>query len=140
MILSSQQAGGNSSASSWLRRWIAGGVVGGAALLLALSTANSASAATITVTTGVDEFGINPTACSLREAIQSANTDNDFGGCTGTGYGNDTIVFSPTVTVVNLTITTVGADNDDNSFLDLDILDTNMSFPNNLIIDGGRAA
>ncbi|MGQ9814689.1 MAG: choice-of-anchor Q domain-containing protein, partial [Candidatus Roseilinea sp.] len=110
-----------------------------AAGALALSAA-TASAATITVTTGADEFGTNPTACSLREAIQSANSDTDFGGCAGTGmYGNDTIVFDPAVTLVQLSIVGPGPNNDDNSFLDLDILDTNPSLPNDLIIDGGAS-
>ncbi|WP_169237160.1 choice-of-anchor Q domain-containing protein [Candidatus Roseilinea sp. NK_OTU-006] len=105
-----------------------------AAGALALS-AGVAGAATITVTIGADDFGSNLADCSLREAIESANTDNNFGGCTGTGaYGNDTIVFAPGVSVINLSITTTGANNDDNSFLDLDIRDSIP--PNNLIIDG----
>jgi uncharacterized repeat protein (TIGR01451 family)/CSLREA domain-containing protein len=101
------------------------------------ASASIASAATITVTTGLDEFDTTPnTTCSLREAIQAANTDNDFGGCTGSGiYGDDVIVFTPTVTLVQLTIVGPGADNDDNSFLDLDIRDINP--PGALVIDGG---
>ncbi len=109
-----------------------------AAGALALS-AGVAGAATITVNIGADEFNPGPgTGCSLREAIQSANIDNDFGDCVGAGaFGNDTIVFAPGVSVIGLTITTPGANNDDNSFLDLDIGDSNMTFPNNLTIDGG---
>jgi CSLREA domain-containing protein len=104
-------------------------VVGGlAALACALiASASIASAATITVTTSLDEYGAG-TDCSLREAIQAANTDNPFGGCVS-GSGNDVIVFTPTVTLVQLAIVGTGM-NDDNSFLDLDILDT-------LTIDGG---
>jgi len=49
----------------------------------------AAPATTITVTTTVDEFGTGAD-CSLREAIQSANTDTAFGGCTA-GSGADTI-------------------------------------------------
>src|SRR4051812_35025976 len=44
----------------------------------------------IVVPTTADEFGTGA-ACSLREAIQSANTDTAFGGCT-TGAGTDTII------------------------------------------------
>ena len=108
------------------------------------ASASIASAATITVTTGLDEFNTIPNAtCSLREAIQSANTDSDFGGCTGSGiYGDDTIVFSTTVTLVQLTIIANpnSTDNDDNSFLDLDIRDTNPSLPDSLTIDGGPSS
>ena len=42
--------------------------------------AASSQAATIKVTTTQDEFGTGP-GCSLREAIQAANTDAAFGGC-----------------------------------------------------------
>src|SRR4051794_31698032 len=43
----------------------------------------------IVVNTTADEFGTGA-ACSLREAIQSANTDTAFGGCTA-GSGADII-------------------------------------------------
>jgi CSLREA domain-containing protein len=48
-------------------------------------------AATIQVTTSANENGTNLAACSLREAIQAANTDATFGGCPA-GSGADTIV------------------------------------------------
>jgi CSLREA domain-containing protein len=49
--------------------------------------------ATIDVDIFTDEYSDSDTGCSLREAIQSANTDADFGGCVGTGeYGADTIL------------------------------------------------
>jgi len=55
----------------------------------------AAEAATITVNTTSDEFDSffeGTSDCSLREAIQSANNDGDFGGCVGSGaYGDDTI-------------------------------------------------
>lgn len=49
--------------------------------------------ATINVTTNQDEFDTSGTGmgCSLREAIQAANTDKAFGGCPA-GSGADTIV------------------------------------------------
>lgn len=55
-----------------------------------LATASApASAATINVKTTSDEFATG-TNCSLRQAIESANTDTAFGGCTS-GSGADTI-------------------------------------------------
>jgi CSLREA domain-containing protein len=85
----------NISSNLFIRRairFVAGLLINAGALA---ASASIASAAVITVTTGLDEFDTTPNAtCSLREAIQSANTDGDFGGCTGSGiYGNDTIVF-----------------------------------------------
>jgi len=45
----------------------------------------------INVNTTADEFGSGG-SCSLREAVQSANGDADFGGCNSSGiYGNDVI-------------------------------------------------
>ena len=46
--------------------------------------------AAITVNTTMDEYNTNPSNCSLREAIQAANKDIAFGGCT-TGSGDDVI-------------------------------------------------
>src|SRR4051812_15422391 len=48
-----------------------------------------AYASAIIVNTTADEFG-SGASCSLREAIQSANTDTAFGGCTA-GSGADVI-------------------------------------------------
>jgi CSLREA domain-containing protein len=60
--------------------------------------ASAASAATITPDNGADDG----TGCTLREAIQSANTDADFGGCTHTGSytagGADTIQLAASTT------------------------------------------
>jgi CSLREA domain-containing protein len=52
-------------------------IVGGLAALAGalIASAGVASAATIIVTTGLDQYGTGmPGECSLREAIQSANT------------------------------------------------------------------
>jgi CSLREA domain-containing protein len=58
-----------------------------------------AHAATLTPDTTADEF--DPVAdgdCSLREAVESANRDADFGGCLGVGaYGDDVIVLAAAV-------------------------------------------
>ncbi|MCS6773654.1 MAG: CSLREA domain-containing protein [Thermoflexales bacterium] len=115
----------------------AGGILA-AALGAGVLSVGIASAATITVNTSADEFDLVPNStCSLREAIESANQDANFGGCNGTGaYGNDTIVFASSVTAVNLTLIS-GTGNDNNKYLDLDIGDTNPNFPNDLTIDGG---
>ena len=109
------------SAFKWMARLL-GGVAAMGAFALAASTAN---AAIITVTTALDEFNTTPdTGCSLREAIESANRNSDFGGCMGSGaYGADTIVFTPTISVITLTITSpFGTDNDNNAYLDLDVV------------------
>src|SRR4051812_12120716 len=57
-----------------------------------LAMAASASAATITVDSGADDNG---TGCTLREALDNANTDTDGGpnGC-ASGSGDDTIAFA----------------------------------------------
>ncbi|MGH2662886.1 MAG: CSLREA domain-containing protein [Actinomycetota bacterium] len=76
----------------------------------------SALAATITVTTTADEFGAGA-GCSLREAIQSANTDAAYGGCTS-GAGADRLEL-PAGTH---TLTITGSENANTSG-DLDILE-----------------
>jgi CSLREA domain-containing protein len=71
------------------------------ALAIALAAAllvgaTPALAATITVTTSADENGENAAACSLREAIATANFGFDIGGCAHSGsFGADEIVFAP---------------------------------------------
>lgn len=62
--------------------------------LLPLVAAGPAPAATITVNDSTDDFFAPPGGtCSLREAVQAANTDADFGGCARVGSpGADTIV------------------------------------------------
>lgn len=74
------------------------------------------SAAAITVATTADENGGGP-LCSLREAIQAANTDSPFGGCPA-GIGDDVI----TVPAGTYTLT-IPADGspDDNADGDLDV-------------------
>src|SRR3954451_11338058 len=57
--------------------------------LLATTGTQTALAASITVNTTADEYDTGA-GCSLREAIQAANTDAAFGGCAA-GSGADTI-------------------------------------------------
>ena len=95
-------------------------------------TASLASAATIRVTTTVDELDFIPnTTCSLREAIVSANENRDVGGCSHSGtYGSDTILVpSGTFTLTRSDFRSNDQDRDD-----LDLLSS-------IVIDGaGRAS
>lgn len=76
-----------------------------------------AGAALIPVTTGSDEYETGP-GCSLREAVQSANTDMAFGGCpAGESPGADSIQLPPGGTH---TLTTAGSGEDANATGDLD--------------------
>ncbi|MCP4363598.1 MAG: CSLREA domain-containing protein [Chloroflexi bacterium] len=70
----------------------------------------------ITVTTTIDEFNIG-TDCSLREAIQTANHDSDFGGCTHSGTAPYTIILTDGTYV----LTNTGTGDDANIQGDLDI-------------------
>ena len=58
--------------------------------VIAAATPASASAATIKVTTAVDEFGQTGAKCGLREAVEAANTNAPFGGCEA-GSGADKV-------------------------------------------------
>jgi CSLREA domain-containing protein len=85
------------------------------ALSATAETAAAAPGAVIAVTTQGDEFGGPGLGCSLREAIQAANTDSSFGGCAA-GSGTDTI------TLPAGTYTLTGAaDENDNATGDLDV-------------------
>ncbi len=91
---------------------------------LLLVCAGSVQSASITVDTATDDFGTVATNCSLREAVQSANSDADFGGCTHTGiYGPaiTDVIRLPTLGVgAAFNLTRVGTD-DTNVAGDLDI-------------------
>jgi len=82
---------------------------------------NHAHAGTITVTLGFDRFDSNANSgCSLREAIQAANTNAAFAGCQAGTPGNDVIVFTNTLTTVTIS-RTVNGSNEDNDDGDLDV-------------------
>lgn len=99
--------------------WVIAGLVLGGALA---GGARPAQAATITVTTQNDYFVSGPIGCSLRRAINAANNNSDYNGCTGVGpYGDDVIVFDPSIAVITLTLNSGGGDNDSNAYRDLDI-------------------
>ena len=124
------------SAFKWTARLL-GGVAAMGAFALAAGTAN---AATITVTTNLDGFNDGDGACSLREAIQAANTNAAFDACPA-GDGADTIVFDTTAmggTVITLTIQNAsGNGNDDNEYLDLDVVVDSDTTGITLTIQGG---
>ncbi len=77
----------------------------------------------MTVDTTVDELDAPPnTTCSLREAVESANLNADFGGCVGDGaYGDDTILL-PAGTYGLTRIPAEDFLDLDNSVGDLDVL------------------
>ena len=110
-------------------------------LMLAISiavavAASAAHAASITVNTATDDFGSVGSNCSLREAIESANNNADFGGCVSTGIYNAAITDVITLPTLGaggfFTLTRTGTD-DSNSAGDLDI-------DGNLRINGVSAA
>ena len=66
--------------------------------ILTLIPAGVALADGITINTTADQDGTVPTECSLREAIQTANTNTAYGGCAHSGTpGADTLTFTPTL-------------------------------------------
>ena len=80
--------------------------------------------ATIVVNTPNDEFGTVPQNCSLREAVQTANTNADFGGCTHTGNfatgSNSDLVQLPAADP-GYALARTGAEDDTNVNGDIDI-------------------
>jgi CSLREA domain-containing protein len=105
-----------------LTRWMPGA---GFVAALALLAPASAGAALITPTTTADEYNSNPGACSLREAIESANTDSvvNADGCTQ-GSGSDQIDLE--ARVYKLTIPSANGGGGLNSEGDLDISGGNL--------------
>jgi CSLREA domain-containing protein len=106
----------------------------GALFLLFLAQGEVAHAATITVNTTDDELNSDGD-CSLREAIQAANTDAAVDACTA-GSGADTI----DVPAGTYTLSIAGAGEDANATGDLDITDDltiNGAGAPTTIIDGG---
>ena len=61
-------------------------VLAALAVSLVVLAVPALAASTINVNTTADENGTGP-ACSLREAVRSANTNTNIGGCTGSGGG-----------------------------------------------------
>jgi CSLREA domain-containing protein len=90
-------------------------IVGVLAILLVLAPGQAVLATTINVNTTTDELSVDGN-CSLREAIQAANTDTAVDACTA-GSGADTIV----VPAGTYTLSIPGAEEDANLTGDLDI-------------------
>jgi len=106
-----------------------------AALLVTFGAGQPAHAATIAVNTTADELNSDGD-CSLREAIQAANTDSTVDGC-GAGSGADTIV----VPAGTYTLSIAGANEDANATGDFDItteLTINGVGAATTIIDGAK--
>jgi len=106
-----------------------------------ISTSVVQAAGTINVTTTADEYNAigAGTGCSLREAIQSANTDSDFGGCTRSGTPPYTIQISANTYSISLNLNN-GTENN-NQEDDFDIQTSlNISGVNAIqtVIDGNR--
>ena len=79
-------------------------------------TVQTVSAAVITSNSTGDEFGENASACTLREAVQAANTNMAFGGCpAGSSSGTDVILTPGAI------LSRGGAGEDSNATGDLDI-------------------
>ena len=89
-----------------------------------------AHAATIAVTTAADELD-GDNECSLREAIQAANTDTAVSGCVA-GSGADTI----TVPAGFYALTRVGASENGNATGDLDVACDVTITGSGAVIDG----
>ena len=88
-------------------------------------------ASTIAVNTTTDEYNVVANAnCSLREAVQSANNNANFGGCILSG----TQPFTINLGAGTFQLTIARANNDNNATGDLDIL------ANNTVIAGAGAA
>lgn len=103
------------------------------AALACLLTASPGRAATIQVTTTGDENGSNPGACSLREAVQSANLNLPVGGCTaGDVAATDRISFASSTngSAILLSAGTLSATSD------LEIVGNG---PSQTTVDGGGA-
>jgi CSLREA domain-containing protein len=99
-----------------------------ATLVASALPAGIASAANIKVTTHSDEFGSGG-KCALREAIQAANNDSKFGGCSK-GHDNDTIVLGKGI--YKLSIEVDDSTDNTNEEGDLDVV-------SNMAIEGKSA-
>jgi CSLREA domain-containing protein len=86
-------------------------------IALGVPAAPAHAAGAITVTTTADEYGAGA-ACSLREAVRTANDGANFGGCGLSGIQPFTI----NLPAGTYQLTILGANNDNNATGDLDIL------------------
>jgi len=89
-------------------------------VFIPLLASASAGATTIAVTTTQDQFGEDTTKCSLREAIQAANTNAAFGGCPA-GTASDLITLGGNTNPNHYEITRAGRIENDNATGDFDL-------------------
>lgn len=117
-----------------MRGRLSGVLVSVAAVVLLGPAAVSASV--IKPTTTADEYNTNAAACSLREAVESANTDSvtNADGCTQ-GSGADTIELAPGATY-SLSIPSANPGSGLNLEGDLDISGGNLG----ITVPGNRGA
>ena len=106
------------SIASSVRRALVAAAATAIGLIGLLSAAQPAFAATIPVDTPEDDITVNGN-CTLREAVQAANTDSAVDACVA-GAGEDAISLPAGV----YTLTLAGANEDANLTGDLDITDT----------------
>ena len=109
---------------------------------LLLASGSVSALTTINVTTTKDEFDHFANAtCSLREAIQAANTHAAFGGCsTGAPAGSTTGIVLPSG---SYGLTLAGRDDDTNATGDLDIkadvvIGQAGGTPDQIVVDAGQ--
>jgi CSLREA domain-containing protein len=106
-------------------------------LLMTLTPLAQVRETAIVVNTLEDELNDGGGDCSLREAIEAANTDSSVDGCPA-GDGDDAILLP----AGNYLLALVGADEDANATGDLDIVAGNLILmgtgPERTIIDGNR--
>ncbi len=106
-------------------------------LVMSLTPLAKVRATAIVVDTLDDELNDGGDDCSLREAIEAANTDSAVDGCSA-GDGDDAILLPAGRYVLALS----GADEDANGTGDLDVLNGNVILmgtgPERTIIDGSH--
>lgn len=102
---------------------VRGAMVAAVGVVVALLAAGPAAAATIAPDTTADDFDLFPDrTCSLREAIESANREENFGGCTARGfYDRETVIVRPGR--YELTLGPGDVVGSDNATGDLDVID-----------------
>lgn len=83
---------------------------------LALTAGPAMADAVIQVTTTLDQNGEDPALCSLREAVESADTDLPVGGCSFLGSPGDDVIAVPASADPYVVATTIVIDSNVNIF------------------------
>lgn len=114
MFSGSRWRQGDSSRHHYFRLTPFAGLI---ALSLLLLPAVAYAAGTISVDTPTDDFGSDTQNCALREAVETANSNSDFGGCSRAGTAPFTIILP----AGDHLLTLPGASEDANASGDLDV-------------------